>query len=191
MKGRWRICLRGCLRSDEVASVSGRPRIPARRLGGQVANVDLTHSDTPLSSSAFLLGPIRMNQSREPGSFVTTHWSLVLAAGQRALPDSAKALEALCQAYWGPVYLYVRRHVADVHEAQDLTQAFFTQLLERNILAVAQPARGRFRSFLLTSVRNFLHNEWDKQKTLKRGRRRQTAALMSESGRIVPADETL
>jgi RNA polymerase sigma factor (sigma-70 family) len=100
---------------------------------------------------------------------LTTHWSLVLAAGQRALPESEKALASLCQAYWGAVYVFVRRQVRDLHEAQDLTQTFFTQLLEKNILAVAQPARGRFRSFLLTSVRNFLHNEWDRQKAAKRG----------------------
>jgi RNA polymerase sigma factor (sigma-70 family) len=110
-----------------------------------------------------------MVDSRQPAPFGTTRWSLVLAAGQRAMPESEKALAALCQSYWAPVYLFVRRQVADVHEAQDLTQAFFTQLLEKNILAVAQPSRGRFRSFLLTSVRNFLLNEWDKQKAHKRG----------------------
>jgi RNA polymerase sigma factor (sigma-70 family) len=104
-----------------------------------------------------------------PASFATTHWSLVLAAGKRALPESSKALAALCQAYWPPVYAFVRRQVTDLHEAQDLTQAFFTQLLEKNVLAVAQPSRGRFRSFLLTSVRNFLLNEWDKRKAQKRG----------------------
>src|SRR5271166_1176723 len=109
-----------------------------------------------------------MNESQPPASFVTTRWSLVLAAGQRALPESEKALADLCLAYWGAVYAFVRRQVRDVHEAQDLTQTFFTQLLEKNLLAVAQPSRGRFRSFLLTSVQNFVHNEWDKQKTIKR-----------------------
>ena len=87
------------------------------------------------------------------------------------------ALAVLCQAYWGPVYLYVRRQVGDIHEAQDLTQTFFTQLLERNLVKVADPGGGRFRSFLLTSVRNFLHNEWDKQKLLKRGGARKPFAL--------------
>jgi RNA polymerase sigma factor (sigma-70 family) len=110
-------------------------------------------------------------------TFATTHWSMVLAAGKRALPESEKALADLCQAYWGAVYVFVRRQVADVHEAQDLTQAFFTALLEKNILAVAQPSRGRFRSFLLTSVRNFLHNERDKQKSLKRGGGQKVLAL--------------
>src|SRR5262249_18690888 len=110
-----------------------------------------------------------MDDSQQSASFASTHWSVVLAAGKRALPDSDRALAALCQAYWRPVYVFVRRRVANVHEAQDLTQAFFAQLLEKNLVAVAQPERGRFRSFLLTSVQNFLNNEWDKQKAKKRG----------------------
>src|SRR3954454_13160616 len=118
-----------------------------------------------------------MPDSHPPASFVTTQWSLVLAAGRRALPESERALADLCRAYWPAVYRFVRRHVADVHEAQDLTQAFFTRLLEKDLLQVADPSRGRFRSFLLAAVRNFLHNEWDKQKSLKRGGGRQPLAL--------------
>jgi RNA polymerase sigma-70 factor (ECF subfamily) len=118
-----------------------------------------------------------MTEPRQAASFQTTHWSLVLAAGKLTSPESAKALAELCQAYWGAVYVFVRRQIADVHEAQDLTQAFFTQLLEKNIVAVAQPSRGRFRSFLLTSVRNFLLNESDKQKSLKRGGGQKVLAL--------------
>jgi RNA polymerase sigma factor (sigma-70 family) len=108
-------------------------------------------------------------RDRAPEKFATTRWSLVLAAGQRALPESERALAALCQAYWPAVYAFVRRQIADVHQAQDLTQGFFAQLLERNLLAVAQPSRGRFRSFLLACAHHFLSNEWDKQNTLKRG----------------------
>src|SRR5437868_5119472 len=110
-------------------------------------------------------------------SFATTHWSLVLAAGQRTLPESEKALAALCQAYWPAVYVFICRQIADRHEAQDLTQGFFTQLLEKNLLAIADPSRGRFRSFLLTSVRNFLNNEWDRQQALKRGGGQKILAL--------------
>jgi len=102
-------------------------------------------------------------------SFGSTRWSVVLAAGQRSLPTSDQALADLCQAYWFPLYAYVRRRVADVNSAQDLTQEFFANLLEKNILAVAQPERGRFRSFLLTALKNFLANEWERQRAKKRG----------------------
>jgi RNA polymerase sigma factor (sigma-70 family) len=110
-----------------------------------------------------------MIDSQPSASLVTTRWSMVLAAGQSASPDAQKALAALCQIYWPAVYVFVRRQVGDVHDAQDLTQAFFAQMLEKNAFAVAQPERGRFRAFLLTSVKHFLHNEWDKQHAQKRG----------------------
>jgi DNA-directed RNA polymerase specialized sigma24 family protein len=103
------------------------------------------------------------------GQFETTRWSIVLAAGHRSHPDFQAALATLCQAYWYPLYAYVRRRVADVHEAQDLTQAFFAWLLEKNTLEVAQQERGRFRAFLLSALKNFLSNEWDKAKAQKRG----------------------
>ena len=103
------------------------------------------------------------------GSFATTHWSMVLSAGQRASPASAAALADLCQRYWYPLYVYVRRSIHDVHEARDLTQAFFARLLEKNTLALADPQRGRFRNFLLTALKHFLINEWEKTKAQKRG----------------------
>jgi RNA polymerase sigma-70 factor (ECF subfamily) len=101
--------------------------------------------------------------------FASTHWSLVLAAGRRSLPASDQALEALCRGYWYPLYAYARRRLGDLHEAQDLTQEFFARLLEKNILAGAQPERGRFRGFLLTAFKNFLANEGDKARAQKRG----------------------
>jgi RNA polymerase sigma-70 factor (ECF subfamily) len=101
--------------------------------------------------------------------FAATRWSIVVAAGHRSSPDSQKALESLCQTYWYPLYAYVRRRVPDVHEAKDLTQEFFARLLERNALKVADRARGRFRAFLLTSLKNFLADERDKAKAQKRG----------------------
>ena len=88
--------------------------------------------------------------------FATTHWSLVLRAGNRADQQADSALASLCHRYWFPLYAFARRRVADVHEAQDLTQEFFARLLEKNVLASASPERGRFRSFLLTSLKNFL-----------------------------------
>lgn len=109
-----------------------------------------------------------MPDSRIPAQFATTHWSLVLnAAGEES--EASAALESLCKNYWWPLYGYVRRRVSDEHEAQDLTQAFFEQLLAKNFLAAADPTRGRFRSFLLTAIKNFLSNEWAKAQTIKRG----------------------
>lgn len=103
------------------------------------------------------------------GAFDSTRWSVVLAAGQTSSPDAQGALATLCRIYWYPLYAYVRRRVTDVHEAQDLIQEFFARLLEKNVLAAADPQRGRFRSFLLVSLRHFLLNEWAKAKTVKRG----------------------
>ena len=82
----------------------------------------------------------------------TTQWSVVLAAGQRSTVESNLALERLCKSYWPPLYAYVRRRVADLHEAQDLTQAFFERMLERGYLKDADPLRCRFRSFVSNRV---------------------------------------
>jgi len=101
--------------------------------------------------------------------FATTHWSVVLSARDQDSQRSVAALEALCRAYWPPLYAYVRRRGYSPADAEDLTQAFFAWLLERDWLERADQQRGRFRSFLLTSINNFLANEWDKARTQKRG----------------------
>jgi DNA-directed RNA polymerase specialized sigma24 family protein len=101
--------------------------------------------------------------------FATTRWSLVVTAGDRSSANSRRALESLCAAYWHPLYAYVRRRVSDVNEAQDLTQAFFAELLEKNYVGSATPQRGRFRAFLLTALKHFLSKQWDKAKAQKRG----------------------
>lgn len=101
--------------------------------------------------------------------FVTTHWSVVVAAGRSETPRARAALEQLCRNYWHPLYYYVRRQGVPPDDAQDLTQAFFAIFLSRNSIATADPDRGRFRSFLLASLKNFLHDEWDKSRALKRG----------------------
>lgn len=88
--------------------------------------------------------------------FQTTQWSQVLAAGQGEEAHGRAALEELCEAYWYPLYAYVRRQGNDPDAARDFTQAFFSHLLESDMLQVADPNRGRFRSFLLTSMKNFL-----------------------------------
>jgi DNA-directed RNA polymerase specialized sigma24 family protein len=90
-------------------------------------------------------------------------------AGERPSPDSRRALESLCEVYWYPLYAYARRRVSDVNEAQDLTQAFFAELLEKNYVGSATPQRGRFRAFLLTALKHFLSKQWDKAKAKKRG----------------------
>lgn len=100
--------------------------------------------------------------------FRTTHWSVVLTA-QRFTPDSEAALAKLCETYWYPLYAYVRRRGSSAEDAEDLTQSFFAAFLEKDYLARADPTRGRFRTFLLTAVENFLHNQWDRATALKRG----------------------
>ena len=101
--------------------------------------------------------------------FVTTHWSVVQAAGHSATTVAQEALGKLCCTYWFPLYAYVRRKGHDEHQAQDLTQEFFARLLERNDFAAMDPARGRFRAFLLAAMNHFLAKEWRKAGTLKRG----------------------
>lgn len=104
-----------------------------------------------------------------PGVFATTRWSLVLSTRSEDVPESARALEQLCQVYWYPLYAHVRRQGVGPAEAEDLTQAFFARLLEKKWLQTATPERGRFRSFLLTSLQHFLANEWDRARAQKRG----------------------
>jgi RNA polymerase sigma factor (sigma-70 family) len=101
--------------------------------------------------------------------FGTTRWSLVFAAGGRTGPRSDAALATLCESYWHPVYDYLRRTGHNMDDAQDLTQAFFARLLEKHWLDAATPERGRFRSFLLASVKHFVANERDRERALKRG----------------------
>ena len=101
--------------------------------------------------------------------FHTTRWSLIAAAGGAAAPASRQALADLCEQYWYPVYAYVRRRGNDRHHAEDLTQPFFTRLLEMNDFAAADRTRGRFRSFLLSACQHFLANHHDFATAQKRG----------------------
>jgi DNA-directed RNA polymerase specialized sigma24 family protein len=100
--------------------------------------------------------------------FHTTSWSLVAAAAEPT-DGSRQALATLCQAYWQPVYAFIRRNGYDRDQACDLTQGFFTLMLEKNYLDDADQQRGRFRSFLLTAVKRFLSKERDRDRALKRG----------------------
>lgn len=101
--------------------------------------------------------------------FATTHWSVVLRAGDSQAPQSAEALEKLCRAYWYPLYAYVRRQGHTPEDAQNLTQEFFSRLLEKKQLRTADPERGRFRSFLLTVLKRMLVAEWRHEHRQKRG----------------------
>src|SRR5207249_6428719 len=101
--------------------------------------------------------------------FATTHWSLVLAAGKTGGKKSTQALATLCETYWYPVYAFIRRQGHDADAALDLTQEFFARVLEKNYFRDADPARGRFRAFLLAAIRHFLSNERDRARALKRG----------------------
>jgi RNA polymerase sigma factor (sigma-70 family) len=109
-------------------------------------------------------------RSSAPGDiFATTHWTVVLAAGRRHEPQADRALEQLCQTYWFPLYAYVRRRGHDKANAEDLVQAFFARFLAKNYLEGLSAERGRFRAFLLASLKHFLANEWDKSQRQKRG----------------------
>lgn len=101
--------------------------------------------------------------------FPETHWSLILAAGCGSLPESRRALAELCGAYWYAVYAFIRRTGHPAEEARDLTQGFFTRILAKNDIAAADPGRGRFRSFLLASVKHYLANVRDWERAEKRG----------------------
>lgn len=123
---------------------------------------------------------------------MTTHWSVVLTAGQKDGPLAQEALAGLCQSYWYPLYAYVRGRGYSVHDAQDLTQGFFARLLERNWVVNADQQKGRFRSFLLTTLNFFLSDEWDKRRAQKRGGGVQTLPLQMDTAEtrygMEPAD---
>jgi len=125
--------------------------------------------------------------------FTTTHWSMVLEAGQTNTPQSIEALGELCRTYWYPLYAFVRRKGHNPHDAQDLTQAFFARLLEKNYVAQADRERGRFRTYLLAALTHFLADEWDKARRLKRGGGREIisfdAASAEERYRVEPIDQ--
>jgi len=106
-----------------------------------------------------------------PGSsqFPTTRWTLVLAAGDPHRKEAQSALVSLCENYWYPLYAYLRRRGYAADQAQDLTQDFFTRLLEGRYLDRADPEKGRFRSFLLSSLKFFVADEEDRRRALKRG----------------------
>ena len=146
-----------------------------------------------MSTQATPIHPPESSAPRQP-VFVTTHWSLVLSAGRSDSTHARDALEKLCRTYWPPIYAFVRRQGHSPQDAEDLTQAFFARVLAKNYFADADRTRGRFRSFLLGSLKHFLANEWDKARAQKRGGRQKTipidAARLETSRGFEPADNT-
>lgn len=116
----------------------------------------------------------------DPAQFRTTRWSAILIAAESQMPGSEEALSALCRDYWYPLYAFARRRGYPPHDAQDLTQGFFLSILKRHALKHADPARGKFRSFLLSSFQNFLADESDRARALKRGGDREFLFLDAE-----------
>lgn len=112
--------------------------------------------------------------------FATTSWSQVLAAREGASTESRQALEALCTAYWYPLYAFVRLQGYDPDAARDLTQAYFAQLLEKDYLKDVEPSAGRFRAFLKVSIKHFVSKERVKAHALKRGGRAHVISLDAE-----------
>jgi RNA polymerase sigma-70 factor (ECF subfamily) len=110
-----------------------------------------------------------MNAPTAPRSFQTTRWTLVRQATSSSDPAARQALATLCESYWYPVYAFIRRSGKGPHDAEDLTQSFFARLLEKEILATADPGKGKLRSFLLTCIRNFVIDEHARAAALKRG----------------------
>jgi RNA polymerase sigma-70 factor (ECF subfamily) len=138
--------------------------------------------------------PDAEESSQEPqhSAFVTTHWSVVSAAGQADSSLARAAMEKLCGAYWYPLYVFARRQGAKPHDAEDLVQSFFAQLIEKKLVAAADQAKGRFRSFLLIALKRFMANEWHKSRAQKRGGVHAPVALdaltAEERYAIEPAD---
>ena len=113
--------------------------------------------------------------------FTATHWSVVLAAGDDASPDSSAALEVLCRTYWFPLYAWARRAGRSAEDAEDLVQGFFGYLLERHWVGKARPEVGRFRSFLLATFRHYLSQEHKREHARKRGGDRIIVSLDASS----------
>jgi RNA polymerase sigma-70 factor (ECF subfamily) len=109
------------------------------------------------------------SSSEAPRIFPPTRWSVVLAATRKDAPESAAALEAICHAYWYPLYAYVRRCGEAPHDAQDLTQEFFCRLLEKHWLDSADREKGKLRIFLIAALKHFMSNEWRKASAQRRG----------------------
>jgi len=136
----------------------------------------LNRGVVPAEDEVTSLSAIGGNAHHGAAAFTTTHWSVVLAA-QGESTEAKAALEKLCRTYWWPLYGFVRRQGYKPEEAQDLTQAFFARLLERRDLETVRQERGRLRSYLLASIKNFLSEARHREMTVKRGEGRPLISL--------------
>lgn len=135
----------------------------------------------------------RHTEERRKPSFATTHWSVVLAAGHGDTTRAKDSLAELCRTYWYPLYAYARRRGYSPQDAEDLTQEFFAELLQGNWVAKADRQRGRFRSFLLSAMKHFMANEWNRAQAQKRGGAQRILSLNDDSAehryRLEPAEK--
>lgn len=157
----WSGFLPGCRRWGFHPKLSEHPTHPFSPL-----------NPTPPPSTPQENSPDPAGRGREAAGsfdFRTTHWSVVLLAGGGDSPDAADALEALCRTYWYPLYAFVRRKGHSPEDSQDLVQGYFELLLTRRDLMGVHPCKGRFRTFLLTTMGHFLANQWDRARAAKRG----------------------
>ncbi len=150
-------------------------------------------SNTSGQSSSSSTADRSQTADRSADIFATTHWTVVLAAGRHSTPRADQALEELCRTYWYPLYAYVRRQGRSKEDAEDLTQGFFARFLKRNYLGGLSSDKGRFRAFLLASLKHFLANEYDRAGRQKRGGGLPPLSLDWQEAdtryQIVPADE--
>src|SRR5712692_8438596 len=127
------------------------------------------------------MGPTGLRRENGAVAFATTHWSVVLTA-QGESPAAQEALEKLCRTYWRPIYSFVRRQGIGPEEAEDLTQGFFALMLERRDLSTVRKEKGRLRSYLLASVKNFVADERRRAMAIKRGKGERLIPLEELSG---------
>jgi RNA polymerase sigma factor (sigma-70 family) len=170
----------------------------------QISQTGSTHYSRPFSCNKLrdffntqamtTLESIGGAEDRPEPLFVTTHWSVVLAAGHGDTPRASDALAHLCKTYWYPLYAYARRRGCPPHDAQDMTQEFFARLLAGNWVAKADQQRGRFRSFLLSAMKHFMANEWNKAQAQKRGGGHSVLSLNDDSAesryRLEPVEKS-
>jgi RNA polymerase sigma-70 factor (ECF subfamily) len=131
-------------------------------------------------------------KERDGAQFHTTRWTLVMVSAQSQAAAGKSALAELCRIYWYPLYSFARRRGHTPHDAQDLTQGFFLHLLEHRALTQVDRLKGKFRSFLLASFQNYLSNQAQRARSLKRGKEYEFVSLDWESAenryRLEPAD---